>query len=135
MSIENKYMKTTGGIVKVTSYNVSKKLAEIGFKADPFFYRQECNKENFIIDATGVYDCAAVRCYDLETILDALPNSYQIFSNFLLNAETFLIGKSIIYQSEEYNCWIKQENNESLADTAARLLILLVEKGIINFNK
>jgi hypothetical protein len=30
---------------------------------------------------------------------------------------------------------LEQEQNESLADTAARLLILLHEEGIVNFNK
>ncbi len=79
--------------MKITSFNVSKKLAEVGFRADYFF------------------------CYDNEGILH-LPQE----------------GSIPAYELEVLIKSIKKEN-ESLADCVGRLLILLHEEGIINFNE
>ena len=132
--------------MKTTSYKISKKLAEIGFEGDAdYYYEKDKLEENdkwniteLQFEGTDNYYPA----YDLETILDALPkernlltdfNHYLkiVFENFEKREKAF-IG----YWDEEFyhsDFLVEQEETESLADTAARLLILLHEKGIVDF--
>ena len=134
--------------MKTTSYEISKQLqknglsklngeSKLGFLE--YYYNTDkqlrhryqesycsTDKENTQVD------CFA---YDLETILEALPESVKFDNKWAW----FEMDKNfIIYEftDEDNTCLFdfhKQEN-ESLADTAARLLILLHEKGLINFN-
>lgn len=126
--------------MKTTSLEISRKLKEIGFDAETNCFwneeteemqvwYQEPNREHFI------------KAFLLETILEALPKTITL--------KNWNYGFNIIY-SNSSDCWIVgytrgnfretnfetySEENESLADTAARLLILLVEKGIINLKE
>lgn len=116
--------------MKLTSFDISKKLAEIGFKPEV----KNCSHFCFIQDPK-------VFGYDLETILEALPKeipSNTRYSNFLrIDFES----REIAYYSDCAISYFSDGNTEmagpfiadSLVDTAALLLILLHEKGIINF--
>ena len=83
--------------------------------------------------------------YDLETILDALPSVIEKEGSgnniyFKMNKNRVWYENSCNCDSSEYcpvNIYyrIDRQKNESLADTAGRLLIQLFEAGIINFKK
>lgn len=76
---------------------------------------------------------------DLETILEALPAMLPDCSKLIMHTldntgrkRIYYFGGKIVpnkYPQED------QQENESLADTASRLLIRLFEAGIINFNE
>ena len=107
--------------MKTTSYEISKKLKEIGFKAEAH-HKLRCFKDDFLYSY-----------YDLETILEALPNQLgQSFLQITMLGNQALIGYEM--QRIELSSLVDGKN-ESLADTAARLLILLDKEGIVNFNK
>lgn len=114
--------------MKTTNYEISKKLAEIGFNGESETWKHD--PENFI---TG----QKYWSYDLETLLEALPAKIETERGvFLLQMSIIPLNKDnrwLIGYSNETD--IEQKENESLADTAARLLIQLFEAGIINFNK
>lgn len=129
-------------MTKTTSYEISKDLKEIGFEANPFFYRQEHNQDQVIIDATGAYDGAAIRCYDLETILDALPTEIEITKttwititskyNFIMSHNTLYYEEILEYPGDNNDAYYYyREEGESLADTAARLLIKLIKDKVV----
>jgi hypothetical protein len=63
---------------------------------------------------------------DLETILEALPTSVE---GMVFGLEKTMIGYGNTKTFKIY----EEAGNESLADTAARLLIALAEQKIINF--
>ena len=76
---------------------------------------------------------------DLETILEALPKvirikekNYHFWTTYSGSSDCWIMGYVCGIERnlnfEEYN-----EGDESLADTAARLLIALAEQKIINF--
>jgi len=101
-------------MTKTTNYEISKKLAEIGFKAKAekcwAKIRHSVLSEIDLVnlDFTVPQHCDEwVLSYDLETLLDALP--------------------------EIINIGLSRNKNESLADNAGRLLILLHEKNLIKF--
>jgi len=106
-------------MTKTTNYEISKKLAEIGFSRQPFWvwtskdccYPYETHLDGF-------------RAYDLETLLDALPE---------INKQLPLICFSGISYLDPVNIGLSRNKNESLADNAGRLLILLHEKNLIKF--
>jgi hypothetical protein len=112
--------------MRVTSFEISKKLTEIGFKAETDYV---CDKDGAggaigdIIKNPG----EEFWSYGLETILQAFhKNIHFDGSNFHYD-----------YRNSEgifFTEFTTQEESESLADTAARLLILLHEKGIVKFN-
>jgi len=108
--------------MKTTSFEISKKLAEIGFKAEAH-HKLHCFKDDFLYSY-----------YDLETILEALPEEINLEGY----CQELLITKNLLAYQRATGAWdfeqIRNEN-ESLADTAARLLILLHEEGIVNFNE
>lgn len=122
--------------MKVTNYLISKKLAEIGFKAD------NCGgwfvEGGFTFDTKAPFDWPS---YDLETILDALPKSIVKKGSSLKNNLRVWFDQDRCYVG--YQSWegfledatIASQNEESLADTVARLLLLLVQKGLLTFNK
>lgn len=110
--------------MKTTNFEISKKLKEAGLEAD--------GKGN-------------VKAYDLETILDALPSVIEREGSgnniyFKMNKNRVWYENSCNCDSSEYcpvNIYyrIDRQKNESLADTAGKMLIKLYEAGIINFKK
>ena len=96
--------------MKTTSYEISKKLKEAGFEAEgDFGYRVPDSLND-------------LKAYGLETILDALPK---------INKQEYLLcSGGIAYLNDDYIS-IGREKNESLADTAGKMWLLLKEKGII----
>ena len=150
--------------MKTTNYEISKKLKEIGFEAetnfyfdtrtykaipDEVFYKSTFNKEE-----PEHY----LPSYDLETLIDALPNSitreYKSNKDGTIKEfeEKLLIGKREIW----YKCYdietsddanefwreYRYEQNisiyrrdDSLTNLAGKMLIKLFEEGLIKFNK
>jgi hypothetical protein len=144
---DNKKMKTT-------SYKISKQLAEAGFKAKTDFCWYRYNNldgspnielsyigDNCDMDSKPMQpplDERATLCFDLETILEALPRFIKCggYSYCLI----FWFGGGWLYYEliEEptegidfFKLEIEKDKNESLADTAARLWLQLKENGII----
>jgi hypothetical protein len=90
--------------MKVTNYKISKRLKELGFEK--------------LTNASE----ADVKAYDLETILDALPNRIEISKEIAIKVfDNSDIQIGLCYSGR----------GETLADTAARLLIKLIEDKII----
>lgn len=127
--------------MKTTSYLISKKLAEAGFEAETQFYWvkwlegepelvHEKEQTPALIEKVGAWD--------LETILEALPSEIDegfrrlcVFSNFVnYEDKKMKIG---YYHSDFFGGVIRKikSDNESLANTAARLLLSLHEKNLI----
>jgi hypothetical protein len=73
---------------------------------------------------------------DLETLLDALPQEREGFGGDAY----FKMNKNGLWYERSWNCpleinyYIEKLENESLADTAGRMIILLHEKNLIKFN-
>ena len=150
--------------MKTTNYEISKKLKEIGFEAeanfyfdtrtykaipDEVFYKRTFNKEE-----PEHY----LPSYDLETLIDALPNSitreYKSNKDGTIREfeENLVIGKNKIWYrchdietSDDANeFWREYEyqqdisiyrRDDSLANIAGKMLINLFEEGLIKFNK
>jgi hypothetical protein len=124
--------------VKVTNYNLSKKLAEIGFEAETekcydkngnliSCHRKICFLRKQSSRADEVY---GVPAYDLETILASLPRrnlELKFYEHHGPDDQNNIIG----YLYPEI--WVEQEENESLVDMSAKLLITLHEKGLVKF--
>lgn len=135
--------------MKTTSFEISKKLAEIGFKAETAkewvkFFNLDGKAFQLAIFEKDEDDKVNEKylAYDLETILEALPPFFDLEEGerYLLTVRRNGLIDFVGYcrfngnhHSSDYA--IQSEPGESLADTAARLLIILAEKGIINFNK
>jgi hypothetical protein len=118
-------------MTKVTSYVISKKLAEAGFKAesDCFWVKfEDDNKteELFGNHATISRTLKRFPAYDFETLLDALPNSIVSYLK-LSTSPGFVCSRvnEILYS-------VDRENGESLADVAAKVWLLLKEKGLLD---
>jgi hypothetical protein len=110
--------------MKTTSYEISKKLKEAGFEAetDYYFYGQQLRNSAFPSHSTDADRKVHVKSYELETILDALPK---------INKQEYLLcSGGIVYLNDDYIS-IGREKNESLADTAGKMWLLLKEKGLI----
>jgi len=139
-------------MTKTTNYEISKKLAEIGFKAKAekcwAKIRHSVLSEIDLVnlDFTVPQHCDEwVLSYDLETLLDALSSEikgikgecrYNIY--FKMNKDGLWYENSCYCDSDqscpvESYCHIEIKNNESLADTAGRMIILLHEKNLIKF--
>lgn len=112
--------------MKITSYEISKKLKEAGFEAETDFYwycYDKWQEMRHIADADGKGN---VKAYDLETLLYALPK---------INKQEYLLcSGGIVYLNDDYIS-VGKEKNESLADTAARLLIKLYNAGFVKFKE
>jgi hypothetical protein len=123
--------------MKTTSYLLSKQLAEAGFKAPYSFVNFAEGGTAFV--KINPHFCGGIPAYDLETILEALPET--INKNF--ESELQLTKKEIGYYATEghYEAGfailleVEKQQYESLADTAARLLLKLIEKGLLTFKK
>ena len=138
-------------MIKTTSYEISKKIEEAGFSRQPFWIwtSEQCcapyqtNHDGF-------------RSYDLETLLDALPDSITREYKSKQDGEVREFKERLIIEKEEihYSCddienaddanryfneygymqdisLFKKFNDNSLADTAGKMWLLLKEKGMV----
>lgn len=108
--------------MKTTNFEISKKLKEAGFEAETDFYwycYDKGQEMRHIADADGKGN---VKAYDLETLLYALPK---------INKQEYLLcSGGIVYLNDDYIS-VGKEKNESLADTAGKMWLLLKEKGLV----
>jgi hypothetical protein len=143
-------------MTKTTNFEISKKLAEIGFKvktnAEKCWVKPRMSiYDNFTL--TNFNFQVPAHCddwflsYDLETLLDALPRNISVMeeiypTDFNLNIDLNENVQTISYieegtyrslQEHHPEAFIVATQNESLADTAGRLIILLHEKNLIKF--
>jgi len=136
--------------MKVTNLEISKKLAEIGFKAETdFSWNREIincgnsSKEHFFIKYNNGWSSGEVvcSCYELETIIDLFPLKIGGYGYFSIGVRKnnpsmpFAVGYNLECDEDYGMLFCDQMRGESLADTAARLLILLHEKNLINLQK
>lgn len=117
--------------MKTTNLEISKKLAEIGFKAET----DKCwaKIKNLHLDE---FDLLSLEyqlprhcnlwylSYDFETLLDSLKSKGHI--------SLFGQNNNIWFDFNDEDDVVLQDN-ESLADMAGRLIIKLHEKGLIKF--
>lgn len=134
--------------MKTTSFEVSKKLKEIGFKVTADYAYGNDGFKYVIGRFHDLVEEFYYNTYDLETILNELPKKIRYadkeapmkYDRELEFWDFQMDKKSLYYIRHDYDieyivlCHEKQEN-ESLADTAARLLILLESKNLVKFNK
>jgi hypothetical protein len=117
--------------MKTTSYKISKQLAEAGFKAETDFYWAKWNEGDpeLVHAKDGTPSLIEkVLAWDLETILEALPNQLgESFLQITMLGNQALIGYEL--QRMELSSLVDGKN-ESLADTAARLWLELKKKKI-----
>jgi len=138
--------------MKTTSYKISKQLAEAGFKSWANFFWCELGEDlvkiHFSQSHSVPQSVKIIVAYDLETILEALPERLTNENIFISRINYYLkLSKEEIWYENECDCdsdascpvnqrfELNRDKSESLADTAARLLILLHEKGLVNFNE
>lgn len=129
--------------MKVTSYEISKKLAEIGFKTETHFvwsrrYAGGNKLRRYVMflkpsDGRLEYEIPA---YDLETILGAFPKIF-IAIQPLITGITRITIEALIPKKYNHDRMVERvsvEEGGSLVDAAARLLTLLHEKNLVKFN-
>jgi hypothetical protein len=137
-------------MTKTTNYEISKKLAEIGFNKETNFYFTEIAPDKFEAQYyTNNKEYLLLKSYDLETLLDALPSKIKgIEGECWFNIHFRMNKHGLWYENlcncdsdqscpvESY-CHIEIKENESLADIAGKMLILLLillhEKNLIKF--
>ena len=124
--------------MKMTTFEISKKLAEIGFKANFDWVYEKGNKAgglwNWSFEIAPWNDAKEedyYPAYDLETLLEFLPE----FNRRGHLRQGYLLTKGHLGYLGPINEGVVCQENESLADCAARLLILLHEKGLIKFGE
>jgi len=137
--------------MKTTNYEISKQLAEAGFNkhkipdAVYFWHNNNFGSTRFLIGAeledktteTLAREYEIYPAYELETILEALPNFIENGNGTENCLVVDVAFGEIHYEGDCENDALfitTTRENESLADTAARLLILLYEKSLVNFN-
>ena len=122
--------------MKTTSFEISKELKELGFEAETIFYiNLETEESQIWLDLPKYPLKEFVKSYDLETILDALPvviNGIRLQMNF---AKGIRIGYSKLDCDDDEFYIAYKINGESLADTAARLLIKLIKDKEFSYEK
>ena len=117
--------------MKVTNLEVSKKLQEIGFKAETEFGYCAKKQLDYPINSDSK---SHIKAYDLETILKALPK--EIFHKRCTGTFKYSMSSQLLYYDGfKHDDIFVTQKDESLANTAARLLILLHEKGLIQFDE
>jgi len=130
--------------MKTTDYNTSVKLKELGFKAEHSTGHIINEADEELIKKHGISIVSEFYpAYDLETILDALPN--YIYSSVIVSDYNFekdihnkfwlrIYNKDrISYENQNDVIYFQEyfKENESLATTAGRLLVKLIEEGLI----
>jgi hypothetical protein len=135
-------------MTKTTNFEISKKLAEIGFKAEAekcwAKIRHSALEWNLVnLNFSVPENCDVwILSYDLETLLDVLPREIphkdhkKLFGMMVHLTISFISRKDIVNIGYSFGCFDFIETkkvNESLADTAGRLIILLHEKNLIKF--
>jgi len=122
--------------MKTTNYEISKQLAEAGFKAENDFYWAKWNEGDpeLVHAKDGTPSLIEkVPAYDFETILQTLPDGLES----TMGIATFVMRKnSIFYEIEQENqvpkltfAELKEQSN--WADTAARLWLKLKKQNLI----
>ena len=123
--------------MKKTSYETSKKLAEAGFKAETDFYWAKWNQgePELLHEKEQTPNLIEqVPAYDLETILEALPN---FIANKNKGENCLVIDVAfgeIHYEGDSDNDAMfitTTEENESLADTVAKMWLELKKEGLV----
>lgn len=146
--------------MKTTSYEISKKLKEAGFEAQSSFFWCELGKDLIRIHISQSHSVPEsldkIKAYDLETLIDALPDFITREYKSKEDGEVREFRERLKIEKEEirYSCddienaddtnrfyqeygymqdisIFKKFNNESLADTAGRMWLLLKEKGVL----
>lgn len=136
-------------MTKTTSYEISKKLKEAGFGKGSAFahFKSECGGGGIFYVWEGIkggYE-EEFFSYDLETILDALPKQYLVSWYGELGKSQAILRLTIEKDKIFYNhdsdelrnamYWREKEvqktGNESLADTAGKMWLMLKEKGLV----
>lgn len=120
--------------MKTTNYLISKQLAEAGFSEQVGFldYYFNTDKELRHRDQESYSENTRVDCfsYDLETILEALPRGLRVDGKYWeLGLHFREFGKSISYNDGSIAVYL--EENESLADTVAKMWLKLKENNLI----
>ena len=148
--------------MKTTNYEISKKLKEAGFEAQSSFFWCELGKDLIKIHISQSHSVPEsidkTKAYDLETLLDALPDSItreyksnkdgtikEFKENLVIEKNKILYRCYDIDTSDEANEYSREygyEQNisiyhyyDSLANIAGKMLIKLFESGLIKFNK
>jgi len=134
--------------MKVTSYEISKKLEEIGLEAETMFYwvkdQYDKSDSDFYITVClnpyGNAHAKIIKAYDLETILEMLPNDIDVWDGSIDGLEINKDGIGYVvefgscgeddYETSDSN-YLQKEESENLATTAARLLIKLIEDKVL----
>jgi hypothetical protein len=119
--------------MKVTDYKTSKRLKEIGFEAET-----NCYWCNVFKEIQPGQTSVGYPAYDLETIMEALPKSIDVWGEdglLELSNKKFVgyvnhYSKGGLHHCDTFGFSIVE--GETLATTAAKLLIKLIEDKIIN---
>lgn len=129
--------------MKTTNYEISKQLAEAGFEAETQFYLVkwlEGEPELVHENQQTPNLIESVPAYDLETILEALPNFIENKNkgeNLFYKSNCLIIDVAfgeIHYEGDSDNDAMfitTAEENESLADCAAKMWLKLKKENLI----
>ena len=132
--------------MKITSYEISKQLAEAGFAeagsdASPNWSCWAWVKLNG--DLLGLHlsqfhlvdpKLEKIAAYNLETILDALPPKIARGEGRSPTSSFIFTKNGMGYAQKpqiEFQEFINRQENESLADTAAKLWLKLKKEGLV----
>ena len=130
--------------MKTTSYEISKKLSKAGFGKGSAFahFKNKCGREDIFYVFEGIkggYE-EEYFSYDLETILDALP-AFIEHNNITYDLWVWNKGIGYYPNYDKYSgegVYNKENSHigyflvdESLADTAGKMWLMLKEKGLI----
>lgn len=132
--------------MKVTSCKISKELKEIGFEAnkriggdnDMIWVGGRLQNLNSFMNRPNYNDMEKIptNCYhafDLETILGSLPKvigEFKYWSTWSSSSDCYIFGY-VDGINRHVDLETHTETGESLADTAARLLIKLIKDKVI----
>ena len=129
--------------MKTTNFEISKKLKEAGFEAESSFFWCRLDKDLIRIHISQSHSVPEsidkIKAYDLETILDALP-AFIEHNNITYALWVWNNGIGYYPNYDKYsgegvynmeNGIYEFGDDESLADTAGRLWLMLKEKGLI----
>jgi hypothetical protein len=119
--------------MKTTSYKISKQLLEAGFEAESNYYWYLYDNGEGLRHISEADGKGNFKSFDLETILEALP---KFIANGNGTENCLVVDVAFGEIHYEGDCEsdalfiTTTRNNESLADTAARLWLELKKKKI-----